>query len=82
MAEFVGEEKRCIAEGEQVFINQTSQCLSITTGISFNRDGDYFVSVHGGRVIVTEEPVGHGKPCDDCQEFDCYGCKYAERKEE
>lgn len=24
----------------------------------------------------------HGKPCDDCQEFDCYGCKYAERKEE
>ena len=22
------------------------------------------------------------KPCDDCQEFDCYGCEYAERKEE
>lgn len=21
-------------------------------------------------------------PCDDCQEFDCYGCEYAERKEE
>lgn len=22
------------------------------------------------------------KPCDDCQQFDCYGCEYAERKEE
>ena len=21
-------------------------------------------------------------PCDNCQEFDCYGCEYAERKEE
>jgi len=21
------------------------------------------------------------KPCDDCQQFDCYGCEYAERKE-
>ncbi len=21
-------------------------------------------------------------PCEDCQEFDCYGCKWAERKEE
>lgn len=22
------------------------------------------------------------KPCDDCQEFDCYGCEYSERKYE
>lgn len=22
------------------------------------------------------------KPCDDCQQFDCYGCEYAESKEE
>jgi ribosomal protein L37E len=22
------------------------------------------------------------KPCDDCQEFDCYGCEYSEREEE
>ena len=21
------------------------------------------------------------KPCDDCQEFDCYGCEYSEREE-
>lgn len=21
------------------------------------------------------------KPCDDCQQFDCYGCEYSERKE-
>ena len=134
MVKFVNEEKRCIAEGEQVFINQTSQHLSVMTGIAFNKDGDYSISVHEGRTIVTEElarhgkwirdaesdcgiscpfcgiPASdfcysrdyidleyepnycpncgakmddkHGKPCDDCQEFDCYGCKYAERKEE
>lgn len=22
------------------------------------------------------------KPCDDCQQFDCYGCEYAERNED
>ena len=31
----------------------------------------------GARMDETQK-----KPCDDCQQFDCYGCEYAERKEE
>lgn len=77
MAKFVNEEKKCVAEGEQVFINQTPQCLSVMTGIAFNKDGDYSVSVHDGRIIVTEEHVRHAywikkMTVKSCVGFDVY----------
>ena len=61
MAKFVNKEKSVVDEGEQVFINQTPQCLNVMMGIVFNRNGDYSVSVHEGRIIVTESLVRHGK---------------------
>lgn len=30
----------------------------------------------------TEKNVEKEKACSNCQEFDCYGCKWAERREE
>lgn len=34
------------------------------------------------RLLEADEtvPSAQKNPCDDCQEFDCYGCEYAERE--
>lgn len=35
------------------------------------------------RLLEVDEKDEHTcSECDDCQQFDCYGCEYAERKEE
>ena len=34
---------------------------------------DLLYAVKNGEII-------DNKPCDNCQEFDCYGCKYKEDK--
>ena len=48
---------------------------------ALNAEGDEFLTDYcphcGARMDGTQR-----KPCDDCQQFDCYGCEYAERKEE
>lgn len=47
--------------------------------LRYNVDGFYDLD---SRIVRRIWEESRKKPCDDCQEFDCYGCEYAERKEE
>lgn len=44
-------------------------------------DGDYHADGIEGELyeLPSAEPVH--KPCDSCQEFDCYGCKWKGEEE-
>lgn len=52
-----------------------SECKMVFN-VGNGREGNYCPNC-GAKMYETEK-----KPCDDCQEFDCYGCEYAEREEE
>ena len=72
---FIGTEYDGYADGNPVYYEwKCSEC-----GCVFEDDEPtYNYCPHcGARMDGTQK-----KPCDDCQQFDCYGCEYAERKEE
>lgn len=70
---FIGTEFDGYADGSPVYYEwKCSEC-----GCVFEDDEPTYNYCPncGARMDETQK-----KPCDDCQEFDCYGCEYAERK--
>lgn len=69
-----------VRHGKWRFVNCATglrcQCSECLHWVDVGTDRNYCPNC--GAKLADE----HGNPCDDCQEFDCYGCKYAERKEE
>ena len=55
-----------------------SECKRYSYYAYYDKRLDYKYCPHcGAKMYETQK-----KPCDDCQEFDCYGCEYSEREEE
>ena len=60
---YIETESKIVAPGEKVLIN--NQCKSpveIAAGVVFQEDGDYIVSVHEGKIIVSECGKAFEKP--------------------
>lgn len=54
MAEFVDAKEKYIKSGDLIEIkNNGVYPFEISTGIVFKKDGEYHVSVHNGKIIIT-----------------------------
>ena len=60
---YIETESKIIASGEKVLIeNQCKSPVEIAAGVVFQEDGDYIVSVHGGKIIVSKSGEAFEKP--------------------
>ena len=65
MPEYITDKPKAVTPGEPITIdNQRGSPVEVSAGLVFREDGDYFVSVRGGKITVRgsgEPAVRHGK---------------------
>lgn len=53
MAEYINDNPKAVAPGEPIMIdNQCGSPVEVSAGLVFRKDGDYIVSVRGGKITV------------------------------